>query len=111
MSGAPHLSIIVPAFNEAGTIARTLAAIRTYLDAQSWRAEVIVAADGTDGTREQAAAFASADPRFEVIGSPDRRGKGHGIRAGVLRARGRIVGFLDADYKTPVEEHEPHRLR
>jgi dolichyl-phosphate beta-glucosyltransferase len=101
---APRLSVIVPAYNEAATIATTLAAMRNYLDAQPWGYEVIVSADGSDGTREIAAAFAPGDSRFQVIGSPDRGGKGRGVRAGVLRAEGDLIGFIDADYKTPIED-------
>jgi dolichyl-phosphate beta-glucosyltransferase len=113
-SADPYLSVIVPAYNEARTIARTLGSIRRYLDAQNYPGgyEVIVSADGDDGTREAAAAFGkqavAEDPRlagrFDVIGSTQRGGKGRGIRNGVLRARGQIIGFCDADYKTPIEE-------
>ncbi|MDB5291571.1 MAG: glycosyltransferase family 2 protein [Phycisphaerales bacterium] len=103
-SRAPHLSVIVPAYNEVATITNTLAAMREYLNGQPWDYEVIVSADGTDGTREKAAAFAPNDSRFTVIGSPARGGKGRGVRAGVLRAAGDLIGFIDADYKTPIEE-------
>jgi dolichyl-phosphate beta-glucosyltransferase len=41
---------------------------------------------------------------LSVIGSADRGGKGKGIRNGVARAKGQIIGFADADYKTPIEE-------
>ncbi len=99
-----RLSLIVPAFNESATIARTLSAMREYLDGQTLTWEIIVSADGDDGTRELAQNFAATDPRIMVIGSTQRRGKGHGVREGVLRSRGTIVGFLDADYKTPVDE-------
>ena len=102
--GTTYLSVIVPAFNEATTIARTLKSIHRYLREQEWEWEVIVSADGTDGTRESARAFAERDSRFSVIGSPQRRGKGRGVRDGVLRAAGQVIGFLDADYKTPVED-------
>jgi dolichyl-phosphate beta-glucosyltransferase len=102
----PRLSLIVPGFNESATIIRTLESIRTYLSGQAWTWEVIVAADGIDGTRESAGEFSAADSRFTVIGSPQRRGKGRGIREGVLRANGQIIGFLDADYKTPIDEIE-----
>ena len=39
-----------------------------------------------------------------MIGSAERGGKGRGIRNGVALARGQIIGFVDADYKTPIEE-------
>jgi len=100
----PFLSIVVPAYNEAGNISRTLTQMRGYLDRQPWSYEVIVAADGTDGTREAAAAFAPDDARYSVIGTAQRGGKGKGVRDGVSRATGQIIGFIDADYKTPIDE-------
>ncbi len=56
--------------------------------------------------RPRAADFSAGDARFSIIGSPQRRGKGRGVREGVLRANGQIIGFLDADYKTPIDEVE-----
>lgn len=98
------LSIVVPAFNEAGRIVGTLEAIRCYVDARNVTAEIIVCADGDDGTREKAAALSVRDARIAVIGNADRRGKGRGVRNGMLQANGSLIGFIDADYKTPIEE-------
>jgi dolichyl-phosphate beta-glucosyltransferase len=103
---SPDLSIVVPAYNEAASIGRTLGLMRDYLDRKPWTYEIIVSADGTDGTRERAAEFGAGDPRFGVIGTPERGGKGRGVREGVLRAKGRTIGFVDADYKTPIDEIE-----
>jgi dolichyl-phosphate beta-glucosyltransferase len=100
----PYLSIIVPAYNESVTIGRTLSAMREYLDGQSFSHEIIVCADGTDGTREQASCVAPGDPQIIVVGSDERGGKGRAVRNGVMRAAGRFIGFVDADYKTPIEE-------
>jgi dolichyl-phosphate beta-glucosyltransferase len=104
MPGTPYLSLIIPAYNEVGSIGRTLDATRAHLDARGFAYEVIVCADGTDGTRETVRAWAGDDRRFSVLGGPERRGKGHGIRLGVRKARGWFVGFMDADHKTPVDE-------
>ena len=104
MSAPPFLSLIVPAYNEAGRIRSTLAEIQQHLDRQNYSSEIIVAADGNDGTREIVAEMARADPRLSVMGSPERGGKGRGIRLAVARARGQIVGFADADNKTPIAE-------
>ena len=103
-NSSPYLSIIVPAYNESATIAVTLARVKMFLDAQSYSYQVIICADGTDGTRERAAEFAGSDPGWIVLGSAQRGGKGKAVREGVFRATGQIVGFIDADYKTPIEE-------
>jgi glycosyltransferase involved in cell wall biosynthesis len=106
MGVAPHLSLILPAYNEAGTIRGTLGEVQAYLDRQPYRYEVLVAADGDDGTRDLVAEVAAADPRVRVLGGPGRSGKGHGIRQAVTIARGAVIGFADADNKTPITEAE-----
>ena len=98
------VTVIVPAYNEAGTIAATLAEIGAYFGSKTYDHEIIVAADGDDGTRELVGALAAANPRLRVIGTPERRGKGRGVREGVARARGDVIGFVDADDKTPITE-------
>ncbi len=101
---SPHLSLILPAYNEVRSIRQTLRLTREYLGKQSYSFEVIVAADGEDGTREAAREEAAGDSRVVVMGEPGRHGKGRGIRLAVRQTRGAIVGFADADYKTPIEE-------
>jgi dolichyl-phosphate beta-glucosyltransferase len=98
------LSLVVPAYNEAKRIRGTLDGMRAWLEGRGRAWEIIVAADGDDGTREIAAGFGAGDPRLVVIGGKERRGKGHGIRMGVARARGRVIGFVDADDKTPITD-------
>jgi dolichyl-phosphate beta-glucosyltransferase len=106
MPNSIDLSIIVPAYNEAKSIRRTLEAIQSYCNRQSYSYEIIVSADGDDGTRDLVAEFAARDSRVSVIGSAERGGKGRGIRNGMALAGGRLIGFVDADYKTPIEELE-----
>ncbi len=101
----PSLSLVVPAYDEARTIVSCLRSIRGYFEARAEAFEIIVVADGTDGTRELASGAAAGDERVQVIGSRERLGKGHAIRRGVELARGRRVGYVDADDKTPIEEY------
>src|SRR5262249_23289993 len=92
-------------------IAGTLAEMCTYFDRKPYDYEIIVVADGTDGTREKVTELAVAQPRLKALGSPERRGKGRGVRHGVRGAKGAIIGFVDADNKTPIPEFdrfEPH---
>jgi len=100
------LSLVVPAYNEARSIRRTIGALQSYLKGRGHAYEIIVAADGDDGTREIVRELAAGDPGLSVLGGAERGGKGRGIRLGVERARGRLIGFVDADYKTPIEELE-----
>jgi dolichyl-phosphate beta-glucosyltransferase len=106
MSPAPFLSVVVPAFNEVGSIRHTVEAIGSHLQSRGRTYEIIVAADGNDGTRELVAEMARSDNRISVIGSAERGGKGRGVRNGVFKATGQYIGFCDADYKTPIEEFE-----
>jgi len=105
------VSVVVPAYNEAARIEGTLGEIQSYFAGKPYDHEIIVAADGTDGTRERIAAMAKGARRVRVIGSPERRGKGRGIREAVALADGDVIGFVDADNKTPITEFdlfEPH---
>src|SRR5690242_15980910 len=104
MDASPYLSLILPAYNEVRSIRRTLQLAQDYLDRQPFGYEIIVSADGNDGTRELVGELAAADARLHVLGGGERGGKGKGIRRGVAVARGQIIGFADADNKTPTEE-------
>jgi dolichyl-phosphate beta-glucosyltransferase len=103
MSEKPYLSLILPAYNEVRSIGATIQGVQEHLE-QRCTYEIIVAADGDDGTRERVAELARSDPRLSVLGSVERGGKGRGIRLAVARARGHIIGFADADNKVPIEE-------
>jgi dolichyl-phosphate beta-glucosyltransferase len=104
------VSLILPAYNEVNRIAQTVREANSYFERRRLPYEIIVSADGDDGTRELVAEMARTDPALVVIGSPERRGKGYGIRQGVALARGEIIGFSDADNKTPVDEFDKFEL-
>jgi dolichyl-phosphate beta-glucosyltransferase len=90
--------LIFPCYNEAERLPRTLA---TYLAALSqWpgEVEVLVVDDGsTDETFAVASAVAARDARVRVIRTRPNRGKGFGVRTGVLAAAGQLIVFTDAD--------------
>jgi dolichyl-phosphate beta-glucosyltransferase len=105
------ISLVLPAYNEERAIPGTLEAARTYFDDRGLRFEIVVAADGDDGTRDIVRAVSERDPRVRVIGGAERRGKGRGIREAVAIAGGAVIGFADADGKTPIEELDSFRSR
>lgn len=104
MSVPPKISLIFPAYNEAKSIANTVTEAQRYFEARGLTYEIIVSADGDDGTREIMAAMAKNEPRIKVIGGVERRGKGYGLRRAIPLCTGEIIGFTDADNKTPIEE-------
>lgn len=96
----------MPAYNEERRLPQTLQAIVDYLARQSYHSEVIVVDDGSsDQTIRVAETFCATHPMVKLIRN-DHRGKGYAVRTGVLRSRGHIVLFSDADLSTPIEEVE-----
>jgi dolichyl-phosphate beta-glucosyltransferase len=100
------ISVILPAYNEVGRIAQSIGEVKAYFERRGDTYEIIVGADGNDGTRELVGSMAATDPTIRVTGSVERRGKGHGIRQCVAMATGDIIGFSDADNKTPIDEFD-----
>jgi dolichyl-phosphate beta-glucosyltransferase len=103
--GRPHLSIVIPAYNEEDRLGSSLPLIDAYVRERRLDAEILVADDGsTDGTARVASAFLR-ERRGRVLSRPENQGKGAAVRRGVLAAEGRWVLITDADLSTPIEEH------
>ncbi len=100
----PHLSIIIPAYNEAHRLPRTLDEMAAYLEQQDFAWEIIVVDDGSqDETAAVAREFARTYPAVRVIENR-HRGKAFAVRTGVEQAQGAYVLFADADHATPIHE-------
>ncbi len=106
MTNRPYISLILPAFNEAATIGKTVEEAIRYFSRRGWTYQIIVAADGEDATRDIVSKMAAVNPNLHVIGSRERLGKGRGIRMAVALATGEIIGYADADNKVPIEEFD-----
>jgi glycosyltransferase involved in cell wall biosynthesis len=100
-----HLSVIIPAYNEAKRIGASLAKIEEYLSSRRFSAELIVVDDGsTDDTMELLAREADHYGCLQVLRNERNRGKGFSVRRGVLAAQGALVLFTDADLSAPIGE-------
>jgi glycosyltransferase involved in cell wall biosynthesis len=101
----PHLSIVIPAYNESARIERTLERVMACVETQGWDAEVLVVDDGSeDGTPNVINRWMRDHPRLKLIQNNGNRGKGYSVRNGLLQAAGDIVMFTDADLSAPMEE-------
>jgi glycosyltransferase involved in cell wall biosynthesis len=94
----PDLSIIVPALDEADNVGPLVAEIQAAMEGRVARYELIVVDDGsTDGTSDRLAELATTHPWIRVLRRLKAQGQSSAMRAGILAARGRAVGMLDAD--------------
>jgi dolichyl-phosphate beta-glucosyltransferase len=94
-------SVIIPAFNEEGTIARTLEQLASHLDGLALDWELIVVDDGSaDQTAAIVEQAASANRRIRLVRG-GRGGKGKAIQRGMLEARGAWRFMADADLAMP----------
>jgi dolichyl-phosphate beta-glucosyltransferase len=103
----PELSIIVPAYNEASRLEKSLTTIYRYLSDAYPNTEVIIVDDGsTDLTAKVAEESIKTAGKVQIrlIRNSPNRGKGHAVRMGLLAARSPIALFSDADLSTPMTE-------
>ncbi|MDP1706958.1 MAG: glycosyltransferase [bacterium] len=91
----PSVAIIVPCWNEAGTIAATCDSLLA-LDYPKDKLEIIIVNDGsTDETREIIAGFAE-HPQIQII-NKENGGKHTALNAGIAATSAELIGCLDAD--------------
>jgi glycosyltransferase involved in cell wall biosynthesis len=94
----PHISVIVPAFNEGFVIESVIKKIRTAVNKLDKNHEIIVIDDGSsDNTAKNA-----HDTGATVIQHPYNIGNGAAVKTGIRHARGKILVTIDGD-----GQHDP----
>lgn len=92
------LSVVLPAFNEAGNIEAVVQRSTTVLEPVVHAFEIIVVNDGSaDETGEIIDRLESQDERVRAVHHEHNGGYGSALRSGFAAATGDLIMFMDAD--------------
>ncbi|MBI3159523.1 MAG: glycosyltransferase family 2 protein [Chloroflexi bacterium] len=99
------VAIIVPVYNEAGVVTSFHKSLATVLDALPQRFTILYVDDGSrDGTPQELASLAAADPRVGVATLSRNFGHQAALSAGLDLADADAVICMDGDGQNPPEE-------
>jgi len=99
------ISIIVPVYNEEGSLETLLREIREVADRRVWTIEVVFVDDGSqDSSWARINDLAASDPAVGGIRFRRNSGKAAALAAGFAAARGEVVFMMDADLQDPPSE-------
>jgi dolichyl-phosphate beta-glucosyltransferase len=108
--GDIDVTLVIPAFNEAARLPRSIPALLVAVEQLDARVEIILVDDGsTDTTPAVAARHFGERPDTRILQLPWNCGKGAAVRAGVSAAKGHSIVFLDADLAADIA-HLPELL-
>jgi dolichol-phosphate mannosyltransferase len=95
------ISVIVPTYNEAGSLPLLVERLAKAMDGRDW--ELVVVDDGSpDGTADLAESLAARHP-VRVLRRAGKAGLASAVIAGFGHARGDVLGVMDADLSHPPE--------
>ncbi|HEY3379766.1 MAG TPA: glycosyltransferase family 2 protein [Armatimonadota bacterium] len=101
----PTVSVIIPCYNEDGTLRELYTRVRDEFARLELRAELLFIDDGsTDGSRAILRELAAADPDCRVIAFRRNCGKAAALDLGFRAARGEYIITMDADLQDDPQE-------
>jgi len=104
MSNKPHVSIVIPVWNEEETIPALVERLQKLSHESTFRFDFILVNDGSsDQTQEKLLQLLPRLPRWRIVRLSRNFGQQSAYRAGLDQADGDAVVFLDADLQDPPE--------
>ena len=98
----PEVSVVVPAFNEEESLPAVVQALAAALQGRARSFELVIVNDGSsDGTERVLAELARTHPFVVPVNLSRNFGKEAAMSAGMERASGGCVAFIDADLQHP----------
>ncbi len=102
----PHLSIVIPAYNEEKRLPPSLQTILEYMAGRDYSWDIVIVDDGSsDGTSALAAEILRG-VEHTILRNDPNEGKARSVRRGLLESRGKVALFTDSDLSTPIDEAE-----
>ncbi len=102
---APSISVVIPVYNEAGSIRELYARAVESLDTAGRTFELIFIDDGsTDATFAELERIHAADGRVRAVRLKRNFGQHSAMHAGLVRARGEILVTMDGDLQNAPED-------
>lgn len=92
------ISVVIPAYRAEEFIEKNLLEVKSVLEKIEYPYEIICVIDGqVDDTEKVAKSIAKKFPKkIKVVSYRKNLGKGHAVRFGMAKAKGDIIGFIDA---------------
>jgi glycosyltransferase involved in cell wall biosynthesis len=104
-AAAPSISVVIPVYNEGGSIRELYARAVESLDAAGRTFELIFIDDGsTDATFAELEHIHAADGRVRAVRLKRNFGQHSAMHAGLVRARGEILVTMDGDLQNAPED-------
>ena len=94
----PHLSIVIPAYNEEKRLPKTLERMFPYVRSLGYSFEIVIVDDGsTDRTVAVLQEVSTKYPELRIVSDGINRGRGAAVKKGIFEARGDLVLETDSD--------------